>query len=51
MISDWVAKYTHTTLCTHEQCKSSDNNQVILAHVGVVYMYLHLKLVMSQYLR
>ena len=36
MISDWVAKYTHTT-CAHEQCKSSDYNEVILAHVGVVH--------------
>ena len=22
--SDWVAKYTHNNMCTHEKCKSSD---------------------------
>ena len=36
MISDWVAKYTHTTtLFTHEQYKSSDYDEVIFVHVGV----------------
>ena len=36
MISDCVTfvwQSTHTQQCTHEQCKSSDYNQVILVHV------------------
>ena len=40
MVSDCVAKYTHTqthnNMCTHEQCKSSAYNHVILVHVDVV---------------
>ena len=39
MISDchvWQSTHTHNSMCTHEQHKSSDYNQVILAHVDVV---------------
>ena len=39
MISDYVAKYTHNNMCTHEQCKSTKYNQVILVHVDVVGLH------------
>ena len=36
--------HKHNNMRTHEQCKSSENNQAILAHVDVVmYIDLHLK--------